>query len=342
MTALMNDIVSLNLARDYYIENNLTLSLEGLRNVKSFDCTLLMEEIKGYSGNVAFLENEERSEHLLGIFECPYHPCLRMEYSRIEDVYPTIVPKAKFDNIRCVIQHESTYGIANEQVVALFPENFKSVNVLARHPVFYFVNKFSQRHIKYTRPILEGILFESIFQPLIHLSQNRINQIVSNWVIMHEESHRTGNMPLPVFLEEKSNQYTAAFEELRADLLTIKSCFNSFTDESSDTYLTGLYVLAERLLAYPLFREKSNFDTISSVLLWRFFYRKENSLAKIKISTIKENIEELLFMMSDIETEVLMENKKSLRKSKMKRLVKGMLGDYENEFESYKLYWSIK
>jgi hypothetical protein len=158
MTALLNDIVFLNLARDYYIENDFSQSLEGLRNVKSFDCTHLMEEIEGSSGNATFLENGVKSEHLLGIFECPYHPYLSMEYSRIEDIYSTIEPKSTIDNIRCVIQHESTSGIANEQVVALFPENFKSVIVSDEHPVFYFVNKFSQRHIRYTRPLLERLL----------------------------------------------------------------------------------------------------------------------------------------------------------------------------------------
>lgn len=333
-----------NAARELYLQNDLSQSLAILNSIPGLDSLYIQEELESNSGNLKYLETliETKSGELMGIFECPYHPYLALEYSKVLDVMPTIEIKSRFSNIRSVRQIESTVGIAHDQVVAIFPENFRSITPSDDHPVFYFVDKFARRHLKYTRPLIEGDKLKSLFSPLICLPEEKIGQLIANWVNVHESSHRLGLMPIPEYLFEKSNRYTAALEELRADLHTINICLSKSSDESSDEYLTGLYVLAERLLAYPLFRDKTNFDAISSVIMWKFLDQNEAFTNGLNLKKVKESVQALINEVAQFEAQCLKEKTPELRKARLRSLVLQFLGNYEKEYANYLLAWGLK
>lgn len=344
MSAQMIDLNLFNLARESYMGKDIFQAILTLESINGLDLSLIKDELANKSGNSRYLQNliNSRSEDLVGVFDCPYHPYLLLEYTKIKDVLPTIIIDSKFSNIRCVKQIESTVGIGNEQVVAIFPENFRSITASGEHPVFYFVDKFAKRHLKYTRPLLRSFQNEPLFRPLNSLSENKIGELISNWVNIHEASHRTGVMPIPKYLNEKSNRFTAAIEELRADLITINKCLSYGIDEQTDEYLTGLYVLAERLLAYPLFRKRTNFDAISSIIMWKFLNEENVFETNIAIHKMKSSIENLISFISKLEVEALGQRTMESRKAKLMNLTVQYLGSYDEEFQKYKNMWSLK
>jgi hypothetical protein len=149
-------------------------------------------------------------------------------------------------------------------------------------------------------------------------------------------------MPIPQYLFEKSNRYTAALEELRVDLNTILKCLSRSENQKTDEHLTGLYVLAERLLAYPLFRDKTNFDAVSSIIMWKFM-NVDNVFAKdVSILRMIESIERLIGFISRIENEALLQPSADLRKKKLRNLIVKFVGDYDKEFDSYTRFWRVE
>lgn len=329
-------VEKLNLARSYFEQGDLSSTLDEISHVKVLDLSLLKEEIQKQTGNLRFLEENHniKSQHLVGIFDCPYHPYLSLEYSHIEDVLPSMKIYGAFENIRCVRSLNSTPGLSHEQVVAIFPENFRSIQAQAVHPVYYFVDKFAYRHKKFTRPLLENFLYKDFFSPLVQLQDHELERLISNWVNLHEVSHRTGAMPLPEFLLEKSNRYTAAFEELRADLKTIVYAI------SVQEFMTALYVLGERLLAYPLFRDPFNFDAISSVIMWKFLKEDGVFTRELNLEAMSTVLKKLLFFMETMERESLAYETYEERKACLRNLILNYLGDYTVLLNEYRTFWS--
>src|SRR5690606_6845943 len=129
-----------------------------------------------------------------------------------------------------------------------------------------FTNKFAKRHMHYTRKFIQEKLITKLFAPLQSLPQEELEVLVSNWVHLHEESHRRGLMPIPRYLFEKSSRYSACLEELRADISAMITCLDK-TQEEDVYFKTYLFILSERLLGYPLFRDlKKDFDAYSSCI----------------------------------------------------------------------------
>ncbi len=338
------DMNTFNRAREAYIEEDYKTVLQKLNSIAGLDYNQIRNELISKNGNRKYLENliETRGDKIMGIFDCPYHPYLSLEYSKLIDVYPTIEIEHKFNNIRCVKQIESSIGLSNEQVVAIFPENFRSVSPEEKFPVFYFVDKFAKRHIKFTRPMVNRCHLNKLFIDLNELEEQDLIELIANWVNIHEASHRLGDMPIPKFLYEKSNRFTAAFEELRADLNTIFWCLKKCSNKESNEYLTALYVLAERLLAYPQFRGKYNFDSISSIFLWKYMNEMGALSGDETLDSILDSIENLISFLIKMEKESMVEKSPEARKMKLKSLIIDFLGDYELEFEKYNKFWSQK
>ena len=329
-------IEKLNMARRYFEQGDLSSTLNEISHVKVLDLSLLKEEIQKHTGNVRFLEENHqiKSRHLVGIFDCPYHPYLSLEYSEIEDVRPSMKIEGAFENIRCVRSLSSTPGLSHEQVVAIFPENFRSIQAQAFHPVYYFVDKFAYRHKKFTRPLLETFVYKDFFSPLVKLQDSQLEKLVSNWVNLHEVSHRTGAMPLPEFLLEKSNRYTAAFEELRADLKTIVYSI------SVQEPMTAMYVLGERLLAYPLLRDSLNFDAISSVIMWKFLKEEGVFARELTLEAMSISLNKLLSFMENMEKESLAYETYEERKASLRKFIVNYLGNYTVLLNEYRNFWS--
>lgn len=332
-------VEQVDLARDHYLNNDKDLALSVLSRM-DFDTDHIEKEINEKEGNTLYLNNylDSTSDSVSGFFKCSYYPQLSIECSFFNELSPTIKILNRFHNIRCVRQTFATKGIAHEQIVAIFPENFNNVVAETDYPVFYFANKFSKRHLTYTRPFLKKSKFKSIFLPILSLPLGKIEDLITNWVNMHEISHRMGLMPIPRYLFEKSNSFTAALEELRADVKTINTLLLKNKSCNSDDYLTALFVLSERLCSYPLFRISSNFDCISSVFFWKFLVERgffANDL-------VQDGLMELESFIEGFEKIALLESTAIQRKEKLRNLILGFFGDYDQQYINYKNFWGMK
>lgn len=329
-----------NSARNFFLENDLVKMEAELRLIPEINYEWIKDELVFGTGNSNFFRyfKDKNPDFIIGIFECPYNLNLKFEYTKIKEVAPTIIINSKYNNVRCVKQLMATEGIGDEQIVAIFPENFRSIVPDEEDPIFYFVDKFTKRHLKYTRPILISNQIE-LFSPIINLDEKRIENLVTNWVLLHETSHRKGAMPIPKYLFEKSNKYTAALEELRADLIAVSSCFSKDENFISDDYITGLFILAERLVAYPAIRHKNNFDTISSIFLWKFLDEKNAFCKNLNISNIFGLINELIALIEKFEERSLLQPDKYLRKRELQLSILEYIGDYNEEYENYLKHW---
>lgn len=283
-----------------------------------------------------FSELKDRASNIIfGNFECSYHPYLNIELCSISDVRPSLIIPDEFKNIRCVIQNEATEGIKNPQVVAIFPENFKGHEATEFDPVYYFVNKFSERHFAFTRPFLKQSQLREMFFKVIEADVNKIYKLIANWVHIHEFSHRKGIMPIPNYLKEKSGRYSAAMEELRADLEVINYCLEDGSDEAQ---LTALYVFGERLLAYPLFRSRTNFDAISSIIFWRFL-KGNNFFLSPNINLLEKEVKGLIDLIRSVENKALAFESPQERRSCLNDFFKDYIGEPNEQFEKYHDFW---
>lgn len=276
------------------------------------------------------------SNIITGTFECKYHPYLSLEYSLIEKVIPSFKLYEGTNNIHACLISESTEGIGHEQVVALFPENFRAKKISEKSPVYYFVDKFLKRHIKYTRPFIKNNKKAQFLPDISQSSHHDFLSIITNWVNLHESTHRRGALPLPKYLYEKSSKYTSALEELRADLGAIVEC-TKINSTDSERVLT--YIVGERLLGYPLFRDKQNFDSISSVILWKYLYKNnffdQPTLEKLKI-LIKNFMSDLENQEQFAKSQVLASDRRSILSEYALALLDK---DYEASFNEYQNYW---
>ena len=102
---------------------------------------------------------------------------------------------------------------------------------------------------------------------------------------------------------------------------------------------TGIYILSERLISYPIFRERMNFDAISSVLFWRMLLRQSGKIYLTDLSKLHQTIKDVKLKMHEMERasfkfEGLLNKKKALI-----REVETELGDYATTFSQYQNFW---
>ena len=278
--------------------------------------------------------SEKSSTVLFGSFKCSYHPYLSLECAKISEIEPSM-NFVRLEHIRCVTHSKATNGLENEQVVAIFPENFANRVVSFNDPVYYFVNKFSNRHHKFTQPFILKTVISNFLEPVIEIEGHKTYQLIANWVHLHELTHRCGPMPIPQFLKEKSGKLSAALEELRADLGVIKYCL---IESSEESILTALFVFAERLLAYPLFREKNNFDAISSLIFWKHL-REAGFFANQNLKTLLSAVEDLNSIINVTELDSLKLVSIKQRRDYLNNFVQNYIGDIDELFNNYTIFW---
>ncbi|MFY7994330.1 MAG: hypothetical protein ACOVP4_13615 [Bacteriovoracaceae bacterium] len=338
MIELIERINSLNL-RGSPIEDKKAIFIAEREAEKSPVLSLLLDDFIHDLKNEKIFSviKQKKTNIIFGNFSCSYHPYLNIEVCSILDVSPSLIIIEKFKNIRCVIQEEGTEGIKNSQVVAIFPENFKGHKVNENDPVYYFVNKFSDRHLKYTRPFLKDCRFNDFFSSILEVNTCALYKFIANWVHLHELSHRGGVMPIPLYLKEKSGRYSAAMEELRADLRVISFCLSQGTNEAQ---LTALYVFAERLLAYPLFRNKTNFDSISSVIFWKYL-RQTDFFLSPNLNILEQEVNNLIDLLHSCEEKAMKLGTCNERRSYLNDYFEAYIGNLDEQFENYKSFWEI-
>jgi len=277
---------------------------------------------KDYGDYFKFINSNVELGVVFGEFNSSYLKELGADHFSYKVIEPSeeISNKVKEKNINVfsVETIERSDGFKSSNVVALFPEmfvgNYKSK---FSDPVFYFLDKFYERHINYTQNIIEQSDSQEYFLEL----KNLCLADFSNWVHLHEHFHRQGKMPIPEFLFEKGSPLGAAFEELRVDLKVMEYCLTS-----KGLYKTFLLVLSERMFLYPVIREKGSFDSIASLFLY-------NELIDIKCNDhMLGKIRELIISFEDIESEVVKLTSKVDRKMKLIKKLTPLFNVEDNYF----------
>ena len=206
----------------------------------------------GESREVALADSNDL---IVSIFDALYHPQYGLEavvYERVP-VDPLIATLFPCDNPMGVILFDWTAGFDSQTAVAIFPENFATnMPVRPDHRVLYFLERFAHRFACMGAPILDQYVRRDCFAAVRGADTSDFLEACSVWVHLHEHFHRCGPLPLPTFLAEKSKRSSAALEELRVDLRTVLACFELAASGMERFRLWGEFVLAYRLLLYPV------------------------------------------------------------------------------------------
>ncbi|MEU6235881.1 DUF6421 family protein [Kitasatospora sp. NPDC047058] len=237
----------------------------------------LVEDLRNYSAEPRLAAvkahiNGERDHHLFSLFDASYFPSLSLEYLTYETLptNPHLATRYASNTMPVNITASST-GFESRVVVALFPENHIDGFQHGDDLIFYFINKFVERHNRITRKMIDAVMAEGSLPLLRGVDDRTVEQASSWWVRLHEYHHRQGDMPIPEFLPIKKLKPLAGLEELRVDVSAMLVCLNDRELPQQEAQLAYEYILSERLLRYAVEGiPRPNYDAVASQLLFNY------------------------------------------------------------------------
>ncbi|MFH9296741.1 DUF6421 family protein [Streptomyces sp. NPDC017520] len=218
------------------------------------------------------LVNAASENSIFGLFDASYFPSLSLEFLK----YRTLPTDARLiegypSPTMPVVIEEMSEGFRARTVVALFPENYIDGVQEPDDLIFYFIDKFVERHLRLTRLLIDEVMAPEAF-PLVRSATEPMLEAASAWwVRLHEYHHRQGDMPIPDYLAAKKSKALAGLEELRTDVSSMLVCLKDEKLASEMSALTYQFILAERLLRYSVEgTARPNYDAIASQLLFTY------------------------------------------------------------------------
>ncbi|MGW2048373.1 DUF6421 family protein [Streptomyces sp. NPDC001858] len=237
----------------------------------------LVEDLRNYSSeprlaSVKAHVNEERDHRLFSLFDASYFPSLSLEYLTYETLPTNPYLATRYaSNTMPVNITAASKGFESRVVVALFPENHIDGLQHGDDLIFYFIDKFVERHNRITRKMIDAVMEEGSFPLLQGVDDRTVEQASSWWVRLHEYHHRQGDMPIPDFLSVKKLKPLAGLEELRVDVSAMLVCLNDAELPAHEARLAYEYILSERLLRYAVEGiPRPNYDAVASQLLFNY------------------------------------------------------------------------
>ncbi|MET7622609.1 DUF6421 family protein [Streptomyces sp. NPDC005408] len=257
--------------------------------------------------------NTRADNHIFSLFDASYFPTLSLDFLS----YRTLPSDPHLDagypspTMPVTIERMSQ-GFEARPVVALFPENHIDGGQESGDLIFYFVDKFVERHLRLTRLLVRNVMAEGSFPLVEAASLEDVEQASSWWVRLHEFHHRQGDMPIPEFLPVKKSKALAGLEELRVDVSAMLACLHDSALPGRGARLTYEYVLSERLLRYAVEGiPRPNYDAVASQLLFNYLItadgiRLHNGLVHLRPAlpaALAEFLEEIQRIERHIHTE---------------------------------------
>lgn len=293
--------------------------------------------------------NEQRSLHIFSLFNASYFPSLSLDFLEYQplDVHNGLA--ASYPSNTCpIVLKRSTTGFEARVVVALFPENHIDNLQEPDDRIFYFIDKFVERHQRITRKMIAHIVHEDDFKLLRGASALDIEQASSHWVWLHEFHHRTGHLPLPAFLRLKSLKPLAGLEELRVDLNALQVCLSGDAMPARLAEMTYQFILAERLLRYPVEGSvKPNYDAVASQLLFKFLLahgglQLDNGIIRLT-GSLNRALAAFLARVNAIEATILTSSPEAVQQGLLDFVHEyvdfdPLLGDYRHQ----EFFWEVK
>ncbi|MFI7056951.1 DUF6421 family protein [Streptosporangium canum] len=216
--------------------------------------------------------NQASDNHVFSLFDASYFPSLSLDYLAYRPLPADerLTRRYASNTVPVTIERMSA-GFESRVVVALFPENHLDGTQADDDLIFYFIDKFVERHVRLTRRLMTAVTAGDDF-PLVRVAgAAQVERASSWWVRLHEYHHRQGDMPIPEFLPLKRLKPLAGLEELRADVSSMLACLHDDALPAEDALLAYEYILAERLLRYAVEGiPRPNYDAVASQLLFNY------------------------------------------------------------------------
>ena len=231
--------------------------------------------ISAGSSKVKQLINSLESNRIYGMFSAPYFPSLGLDGLHYEPLPLPDYPGLDFSSpVVPVSIVSATPGFYEKPVVALFPENHIDQIQTPDDKIFYFINKFVERHIERTRPILRRFTEKGAFAYIEDMGAEDVADACVHWVWLHERFHREGPAPVPEFLDIKSYRPLAGLEECRVDMEAICRIHDTPDIPHDRVNTICMFIMAERLLRYSIEGIPApNYDAIGSQVLVNYLRR---------------------------------------------------------------------
>ncbi|MGQ4490820.1 DUF6421 family protein [Streptomyces sp. 372A] len=275
---IRQDLPERSLLRDESTLKELTRRLEISPAVRRLPAVqALLEDLRGFEPGkrmeaVKAHINGRRDNHLFSLFDASYFPRLSLDYLTYRTLPsdPHLAERYASPTMPVTISGR-TEGFGSRVVVALFPENHLDGIQRPDDLIFYFIDKFVERHERITRRLIDEVMEPGAFPTLRGAPAEVVEQASSWWVRLHEYHHRQGDMPVPDFLPAKKAKPLAGLEELRVDVSSMLACLQDDRLPSGPALLAYEYILAERLLRYAVEGiPRPNYDAIASQLLFNY------------------------------------------------------------------------
>ncbi|MFI5757235.1 DUF6421 family protein [Streptomyces sp. NPDC051569] len=216
--------------------------------------------------------NNQRDNTIFSLFNASYFPKLNLDCLTYETL-PTdpYLAERYASNTMPVNITGKTTGFDSRVVVALFPENHIDGIQQSDDLIFYFIDKFLERHNRTTRLLIDEVMEPGSFPLIQGASDQKVEQASSWWVRLHEYHHRQGDMPIPDYLSAKKVKPLAGLEELRVDVSGMLVCLNDMKLPRNEAQAAYEFILAERLLRYAVEGiPRPNYDAVASQLLFNY------------------------------------------------------------------------
>ena len=264
--------------------------------------------------------NTRQDNHIFSLFDASYFPSLSLDFLSYTplDIEEELAARYPSGAMPVMIDAMSE-GFKSRVVVALFPENYIDRIQNSDDLIFYFIDKFIERHNRITRKLLNHIVSDLDFVLLKTASDNDIKKASARWVHLHEYFHRQGPMPIPDYLFVKSLKPLAGLEELRVDISGALACLSDKHLSAQNAMLTYQFILTERLLRYAVEGiPNPNYDAIASQMLFNYLIEQGGIYIKngqIHLGTqLPETLAGFLAKINSIESRVLKESPETVQK----------------------------
>jgi hypothetical protein len=201
----------------------LTRRLEGSRHLRGRPVVqAFLEDIRSFTPGSRLQATKEhinsrRDKHIFSLFNASYFPKLSLDCLTYETLPtdPHLAERYASNTMPVTITGRSA-GFGSRVVVALFPENHIDGLQEPDDLIFYFIDKFVERHQRITGKMVDAVMAPGSFPLIQNATHQQVEQASSWWVHLHEYHHRQGDMPIPDFLPAKKAKPLAGLEELKA------------------------------------------------------------------------------------------------------------------------------
>jgi len=236
-----------------------------IEDLRTFEHTRYLSHTKAHI-------NSQNDRMIISLFSSRYYPSLSLDCLEYRCIDGDNAVAAAYPSkaVAVAIQNRSA-GFGDRVVVALFPENHIDATQHSDDLIFYFVDKFVERHRRITSVLLRKIVSDQSFCLIRNLCDREVELASATWVRLHEYHHHTGPMPIPEYLMFKRPKPLAGLEELRVDILAMLCCLQREGIPSPLAEMTFEFILSERLLRYSIEGiPEPNYDAVASQFLFNF------------------------------------------------------------------------